>query len=163
MRWARHAARMGEKKNAYKLLVGKPEGKMLLGRLRRKWIILRWIFKSWDGVIWTGKCWEPTERESVSTKLHGLTSHKTVILISGRKQFPLVASITAHGYSRKHSVYPYTGVSHRPVSVQTRRWSPMRIKSWLHSKVTLVPGTKRKLLLRPNRGVSRTPHDITET
>jgi hypothetical protein len=27
MRWAEHVARRGEKKNAYRLLVGKPEGK----------------------------------------------------------------------------------------------------------------------------------------
>jgi hypothetical protein len=27
MRWAVHVARMGEKRNAYRLLVGKPEGK----------------------------------------------------------------------------------------------------------------------------------------
>jgi hypothetical protein len=27
MRWAGHAARMGEKRNAYRLLVGKPDGK----------------------------------------------------------------------------------------------------------------------------------------
>jgi hypothetical protein len=27
----------GEKKNAYKILVGKPEGKVLLGRPRRRW------------------------------------------------------------------------------------------------------------------------------
>jgi hypothetical protein len=27
MRWAGHVARMGEKRNAYRLLVGKPEGK----------------------------------------------------------------------------------------------------------------------------------------
>jgi hypothetical protein len=27
MRWASHLARMGEKRNAYRLLVGKPEGK----------------------------------------------------------------------------------------------------------------------------------------
>jgi hypothetical protein len=36
MRWAGHVARMGEKKNAYRLLVGKPEGKRPLGRPRRK-------------------------------------------------------------------------------------------------------------------------------
>jgi hypothetical protein len=28
---------MGEKRNAYRLLVGKPEGKRPLGRLRRRW------------------------------------------------------------------------------------------------------------------------------
>jgi hypothetical protein len=36
MRWAGHAARMGEKRNAYRLLVGKPEGKRPLGRPRRR-------------------------------------------------------------------------------------------------------------------------------
>jgi hypothetical protein len=29
---------MGEKRNAYRLLVGKSEGKRPLGRLRRKWV-----------------------------------------------------------------------------------------------------------------------------
>jgi hypothetical protein len=29
---------MGEKRNAYRLLVGKPEGKRPLGRPRRKWV-----------------------------------------------------------------------------------------------------------------------------
>jgi hypothetical protein len=38
MRWAEHVARMGEKRNAYRLLVGKPEGKRPLGRPRRRWI-----------------------------------------------------------------------------------------------------------------------------
>jgi hypothetical protein len=32
IRWADHVARMGEKRNAYRLLVGKPEGKRPLGR-----------------------------------------------------------------------------------------------------------------------------------
>jgi hypothetical protein len=36
MRWVGHVARMGEKRNASRLLVGKPEGKRLLGRLRRR-------------------------------------------------------------------------------------------------------------------------------
>jgi hypothetical protein len=35
MRWAGFVARMGEK-NAYRLLVGKPEGKRPLGRPRRR-------------------------------------------------------------------------------------------------------------------------------
>jgi hypothetical protein len=29
MRWAEHVARMGEKRNAYRLLVGKPQGKRI--------------------------------------------------------------------------------------------------------------------------------------
>jgi hypothetical protein len=35
MRWAGHVALMGEKRNAYRLLVGKPEGRRPLGRPRR--------------------------------------------------------------------------------------------------------------------------------
>jgi hypothetical protein len=38
MRWADHVARMGEKRNAYRLLVVKPKGKRPLGRPRRRWI-----------------------------------------------------------------------------------------------------------------------------
>jgi hypothetical protein len=33
MRWVGHVGRMREKRNAYRILVGKPEGKRLLGRL----------------------------------------------------------------------------------------------------------------------------------
>jgi hypothetical protein len=36
MRWSGHVARKGEKRNAYRLLVGKPEGKKPLGRPRRR-------------------------------------------------------------------------------------------------------------------------------
>jgi hypothetical protein len=37
MRWAGHVARMGEVRNAYSILVGKPEGRRPLGRPRRRW------------------------------------------------------------------------------------------------------------------------------
>jgi hypothetical protein len=38
MRWADHVARMREKRNVYRLLVGKPEGKRPLGRPGRRWV-----------------------------------------------------------------------------------------------------------------------------
>jgi hypothetical protein len=46
---------MGEKSNAYRILVGKPEGKRSLGRTRRRWVDnikmdLREI--EWDGMDW---------------------------------------------------------------------------------------------------------------
>jgi hypothetical protein len=38
MRWALHVARMREKRNAYRIWVGKPEVKRPLGRTRRRWV-----------------------------------------------------------------------------------------------------------------------------
>jgi hypothetical protein len=37
VRLAGHVARMRENRNAYRILVGKPEGKRLLGRRRHRW------------------------------------------------------------------------------------------------------------------------------
>ena len=39
MRWAGHVARMGEERGAYRLLVGKPDGKRPLGRPRLRWVV----------------------------------------------------------------------------------------------------------------------------
>jgi hypothetical protein len=57
MRWAGHVARMGENRNAYRILVGKPEGKRPLGRSRRRWvdnIKMDLTEIGWDGV--EGSC-----------------------------------------------------------------------------------------------------------
>jgi hypothetical protein len=48
---------MGEKRNAYTLLVGKPEGKRPLGRPRRRWvdnIKMDLLEIGWGGVDWIG-------------------------------------------------------------------------------------------------------------
>jgi hypothetical protein len=37
MRWVGHVARIGEIRTAYRILVGKPEGRRSLGRPRRRW------------------------------------------------------------------------------------------------------------------------------
>jgi len=45
----------GYRRGVYRFLLGKPEGKRLFGRHRRKWgLILRWIFRIWDvgGMDW---------------------------------------------------------------------------------------------------------------
>jgi hypothetical protein len=55
MRWAGHVARMGEKRNVYRISTGKPEEKRPLGRSRCRWvdiisINLREIW--WDDLDW---------------------------------------------------------------------------------------------------------------
>jgi hypothetical protein len=48
---------MGEKRNAYRLLVGKPEAKRLLGRPRRRWvdnIKMDVLEIGWGDVDWIG-------------------------------------------------------------------------------------------------------------
>jgi hypothetical protein len=55
MRWVRHVARMGEKRNGYRLPVGKSGGKRPLGRPRRRWVDnikldlgeIEWCCKDW--------------------------------------------------------------------------------------------------------------------
>jgi hypothetical protein len=49
-----------EKRNAYRLLVGKPEGKRPLGRPRQRWennIKMDLGEIGWGGVVWTGFVW----------------------------------------------------------------------------------------------------------
>jgi hypothetical protein len=57
MRWEGHTARMAEKRNACRLLVGKPKGKSPLGRPRRRWvdnIKMDLLEIGWGGVEWIG-------------------------------------------------------------------------------------------------------------
>jgi hypothetical protein len=56
MRWAGHVARMGDKKSAYRLLVGKPEGKRPLGRPSGKYWVKNFRMDlgavGWSDVVW---------------------------------------------------------------------------------------------------------------
>jgi hypothetical protein len=67
MRWAGHVARM-QKRNAYRILVGKPEGKRPPGRPRRRWVDniktdLREI--RWDGVDWIDLAQDRDQRRAL--------------------------------------------------------------------------------------------------
>jgi hypothetical protein len=54
----RDVARMGAKRNAYELLVGKPEGKRPLGRPRRKWVDnIKIDLREKDEMVYTGSIW----------------------------------------------------------------------------------------------------------
>jgi hypothetical protein len=55
MGWTGHVARMGEKGNAYRILVGKPEGRIPLGRTGSRWMDnIKMDLKEigWDGMDW---------------------------------------------------------------------------------------------------------------
>jgi hypothetical protein len=79
MRWTRHVARMGEKRKAYRLLVGKPEGKRSLGRPRLRWLD-GWILQreyGEDGLDWVW--WYCTvmvgHRQRLPNHLQGTRAH----------------------------------------------------------------------------------------
>jgi hypothetical protein len=56
MRWAGHVARIGEKQNAYRILVGKPDGTRPLGRPKRMdWIDLVQEIGTSGGLLLTWK------------------------------------------------------------------------------------------------------------
>jgi hypothetical protein len=60
-------ARIGEKRTAYRLLVGKPKGKRLLGRPRGRWVVnIKMDLEEigWGGVNWIGL---PQDREEESS------------------------------------------------------------------------------------------------
>jgi hypothetical protein len=49
---------MGEKGTAYRILVGKPEGKRPQGRSRRRWEDnIKWILERRDGMVWIKSIW----------------------------------------------------------------------------------------------------------
>jgi hypothetical protein len=54
MRWVGHVAWIGEMRNVYNILVGKPEGKNQLGRTRRRWEhnVRMDLTIGWKGVDW---------------------------------------------------------------------------------------------------------------
>jgi hypothetical protein len=58
MRWAGHVARVGEEREVYKFVVGKPEGKRPLGRPRRRWEDgIRMDHRETDLGVWIGFDW----------------------------------------------------------------------------------------------------------
>jgi hypothetical protein len=57
MRWTGHVARMGEKRNVYRLFVGKSETRRPLGRPRRRWadkIRMDLVEVGWGDMDWIG-------------------------------------------------------------------------------------------------------------
>jgi hypothetical protein len=58
MRWAGHVARLGEKRNAYRIMAGKTEGKRLLGKARRSsGNNIKIDLREMRGMIWALLIW----------------------------------------------------------------------------------------------------------
>jgi hypothetical protein len=74
MRWAGHGARLGEKGDACRILVGKPEGKRPLGRPRRRWvdnIKINLRNMGWGGTDWIDLAQDMDQwRDVVSTVMN---------------------------------------------------------------------------------------------
>ncbi|KAJ4434035.1 hypothetical protein ANN_16354 [Periplaneta americana] len=99
LRWAGHVARMGESRNAYRVLVGRPEGKRPLGRPRRRWednikMDLRkvgyddrdWINLAQDRDRWRAYVRAARTFGFLKSHLHSLTPHYTTQTHPHRKQ-----------------------------------------------------------------------------
>ena len=58
MRWAGRVRRLGEGRGVYRVLVGKPEGKIPLGRPRRRWKNnIKMDLQEVDFGVWNGSSW----------------------------------------------------------------------------------------------------------
>jgi hypothetical protein len=58
MRWAGHVARMGEGRGAYRILVGRLEGRRPLGRPRRRWENnIKMDLQEVGWLAWSGFTW----------------------------------------------------------------------------------------------------------
>jgi hypothetical protein len=77
MRCAGHVARMGERRSAYKLLAGKPEGRRPLGRPRRRWldnirmdlVEVRWGDEDWIGLAQDRDRWRALENSVLNFRV----------------------------------------------------------------------------------------------
>jgi hypothetical protein len=58
VRWAEHVARIGEKKNAFRLLLENQKRKRPLGRARHRWIDnIKMNLIEIEWLVWTGLFW----------------------------------------------------------------------------------------------------------
>jgi hypothetical protein len=84
MRWAGHVARMRVKRNAYRLLVGKPEGRRALGRPRCRWfdnIRMDLVEVGWGDVDWIGLA---QDRNRQRTLVNSVLNLRVVVTVVSR-------------------------------------------------------------------------------
>jgi hypothetical protein len=94
MRWAGHVARVGETRNAYRILVGKPEGKRPLGR--RRWVDN--IRKDPTEIGWDGVDWSHVTQYRDQWRALAYTAMNLRVSLNARK---FLSSCTIGGFSRR--------------------------------------------------------------
>jgi hypothetical protein len=100
MKWPGHVARMGVKRNAYWLLVGKPEGRRPLGRPRRRWVdSIRMDLGEvgWGDVDWIGLAQDRNRWRALVNSVLNLR----VPLYAGK----LSNGLTSSGFSSSAQLY----------------------------------------------------------
>jgi hypothetical protein len=108
MRWAGHVTRM-EKKDAYRILLGKPEGKRRLGRPRRRWMdnikMDLWEI-GWGGLDWIDLAQERDQWRAVVNTILNLRVPQGV----GK----FLSSCTTGGFSRRAQLHKVSLVCWKP-------------------------------------------------
>ncbi|KAJ4444162.1 hypothetical protein ANN_05951 [Periplaneta americana] len=71
LRWAGHVARMGESRNANRVLVGRQEGKRPLGRPRRRWDLreVGYDDRDWINLVQDGDRWRAYVRAAMNLRV----------------------------------------------------------------------------------------------
>jgi hypothetical protein len=78
MRWAEHVARIEKKRNTYRILVGKPEGKRPIVRLRRRWvgnIVIDFREIGWGGMDWINLAQDTSKWRALVNTVMNLRFH----------------------------------------------------------------------------------------
>jgi hypothetical protein len=114
MKCAGHVARMGEKRNAYRLLVGKPEGKSPLGRPRRSWVdnIKTGLLETgWGCVDWIDLA---QDRDKCRAQLSSTVSQLQMVLLRSNTR---VCDVDWHKPTFRINILPPSSRWNRKASV----------------------------------------------
>jgi hypothetical protein len=116
MTWARHVARIGEERNAYMILVGKPEGRRPLGRPRCRWVDnikmdLRELVLC--GMDWIGLAQDTDKWRALVNTVMNLRVPQNV--------WKFLSSCTADGFSRRAQIREVAR-NDKLISVLFRLW-----------------------------------------
>jgi hypothetical protein len=106
MRWAGYVARMEEKRNAYRILVGNPEGKRPLGRPRRRWVDnIKLDIREIGG---GGICWIDLVQD---TKKRGALVSRVTNLPNQQNVGKILSSCATSGFSERAQLHEFNLIS----------------------------------------------------